>query len=114
VTPFVLLENRSGDLPAEVERGLRGRHPVVLHAVAHGQRECPVVVLGLQRGRRPADRVPQVVDDAASQRVGGQSGAAVLVGGLWVLSDAGHRRSVTNVGDREVNTRRMMLQCAGK
>jgi hypothetical protein len=34
-----------GHLPTEVERPLRGRHPVVLHAVADCQRKCPVVVL---------------------------------------------------------------------
>jgi hypothetical protein len=55
-----------------------------------------------------------MVDDTASQRVGGQSGAAVLVGGGWVLDDVGHRRSVTGVGDREVNARRMMKQCVAK
>ena len=55
-----------------------------------------------------------MVDDTASQRVGGQSGAAVLVGGVWVLDDVGHRRSVTNVPDRKVNARRMMLQCGKK
>jgi hypothetical protein len=55
-----------------------------------------------------------MVDDTASQRVGGQSGAAVLVGGVWVLDDVGHRRSVTGVDNRKVNTRGMMLQCAEK
>jgi hypothetical protein len=55
-----------------------------------------------------------VVDHAATQRVGGQSGAAVFVGGLRVLDDVGHRRSVTNVTDRKVNARRMMRQCVAK
>ena len=49
-----------------------------------------------------------MVDDAASQGVGGQPGAAVLVGGGWVLDDVGHRRSVTGVDDRKMNTRGMM------
>jgi hypothetical protein len=43
---------RSVARPAEIERCLRGRRPVVLHAIADGQRGCPVVVL-LPQGRRP-------------------------------------------------------------
>ena len=92
----------AGHLAAEVERGLRGGHPAVLHAVADGQRKCPVVVLWLQGGRRPADRVAQVVDDAAPQRVGGQPGAAGLVGDgrgcVRVLDDVGHRRQCDRRG----------------
>jgi hypothetical protein len=50
-----------------------------------------------------------MVDDAPSQRIGGQPGAAGLVGGgVGVLDDVGHRRIVTDVGIRKVNTRRMM------
>jgi hypothetical protein len=79
-----------------------------LHAVADGQRKRTVVVLRFQSGRRAADRVAQMVDHTASQRVGGQSGAAVLVGGGWILDDVGHRRRVAGVDDREVNTRGMM------
>ena len=60
----------AGHLPAEVEGRLGRRHPVVLHAVAHGQRGRPVVVLGFQRRRRAADRVAQVVEDAPAQGVG--------------------------------------------
>ena len=67
----------AGHLRAVVERLLRGRHPVVLHAVAHGQRERPVVVVGPQRGCGAADRVPQVVGDRHPQVVGVQSGAEV-------------------------------------
>jgi hypothetical protein len=50
-----------------------------------------------------------VVDDAPAQCVGGEAGAAALMGGgVGVLYDVGHRRSVTGVGVRKVNTRRMM------
>ena len=53
----------AGHLAAEIERGLRRRHPAVLHAVTHGQSESPVVVLGPQgRGRTP-DRVADVIGD---------------------------------------------------
>ena len=93
----------AGNLPAQVERSLCGRDPVVLHAVAHGQRKCPVVMLWFQRGRRPADRVAQVVDDSASQRVGGGAGAAVLVCGGGCLDDVGHQRSLAVVDVGKMN-----------
>jgi len=99
----------AGHLPTEIERCLRGRHPVVLHAVANGQRSGPVVVLRPQGRSGPTDGVAQVVDDAPSQCIGGQPGAAALVGGgVGVLDDVGHRRSVAGVGVRKVNARRMM------
>jgi hypothetical protein len=50
-----------------------------------------------------------MVDDAPSQCIGGQPGAAAFVrGGVGVLYDVGHRRIVTGVGVRRVNMRRMM------
>ena len=58
----------AGHLAAEIERGLRRRHPAVLHPVAHGQRQRPVVVLGPQRRGRAADRVAQVIGDRPLQR----------------------------------------------
>ena len=105
----------AGHLLAQIERRLRGRNPVVLHAVANGKRSRPVVVLRPQGGRGPTDRIAQVVDDAPSQCIGGQPGAAAFVGGgVGVVYDVGHRRIVTGVGNRKVNTRRMMYPCAGK
>ena len=98
-------------LAAEIERGLGGRHPVVLHAVADGQRSRPVVVLRPDGGRRATDRVTQMVEDAPSQGVGGQSGATALVGvgggGGWCLDDVGHLRSVTAIAVGKVNTPHM-------
>jgi len=68
-----------------------------------------------ERGRRPADRIAKVVEDAPSQRVGRQPGAAVFAGGgVGILDDVGHRRSVSGVDVRKLNARRMMLQCAEK
>ena len=94
-------------LAAEIKRGLGGRHPVVLHAVAHGQCRRLVVVLGPQGGRRSTDRVSQMVENASSQRIGGESGATVFVAvgsvGGWGGNDVGHRRSVAGVDVRKVN-----------
>ncbi len=88
----------AGHLPAEIQRRLRGRHPVVLHAVADRKGKGPVIVLGPQRGRRATDRVAQMVDDSPPQRVGGQAGAAALEGGgVGVLDDVSHCRSVTEI-----------------
>jgi hypothetical protein len=57
----------------------------------------------------------EVVDDAPSQCIGGQPGAAAFVGrGVGTMDDVGHRRIVSGVGNRKVNARRMMYPCAGK
>ena len=79
-------------LAAEIERRLRRRDAVVLHAVPHRQRRRAIEVLGPQRGGRPPHRVPQVVDDAALERIRRQPGTARLVGnGLGIdRHDVGH------------------------
>ena len=84
----------AGHLTAEIQRGLRRRHPTVLHAVTHGQRERPVVVLGPQGRSRPADRIAQVIGDRPLQRLRAHPGAGVLdeVGGPCVI-DIGHGQS---------------------
>ncbi len=95
------------DLPAEVERRPRRRRPVVQHAVADGQRSCPVEMLRREHGGRAADRVAQVVDDAPPQCVGGQPATAAFRhigrGDDGCSDDVGHRRSVAESDVAQMN-----------
>ena len=87
----------AGHLAAEVQRGLRRRHPAVLHAVTHGQCERPVVVLGPQGRGRPADRVADMVGDGPLECGRAHPGARMLVEvgahATGCLVDIGHRES---------------------
>jgi hypothetical protein len=71
----------TGHLAGLFEPVLGGRHPALLHPVAHRERQSAVVVLCGQCGGGPGDREREVVADPTAQRVGRQTGAAVLVDG---------------------------------
>ena len=98
------------DLPAEVQRSLGRRRPVVLHAIPHRQSQRSVVVLGSEGGRRAADRVAQMVDDPAAERVGVHSRTAMAGrpgGGSRVgcLREVGHHAIVPPARAHRVNSR---------
>ena len=46
----------------QIEVGLGGVHPALLHAVAHRQRQRAVVVLWARDRRRAPDRIAQVIE----------------------------------------------------
>ena len=84
-------------LAGQVDVGLGGGRPVLLHAVAHRQRQGVVVVLGFQQLERPTQGVADVVLDGPAERGGGSSGAVVVVSiasrGRRRIDDLAHVRS---------------------
>ena len=58
-----------GHLSAQIDVGLGGRGPPVLHPVADRQRQRVVVVLGLQQGGRSAQGVAEMILDRLAQRL---------------------------------------------